>query len=179
MYLVWLLMLQKHIRKPITYISLFLLGLIRRALTQALIPHTAVLLLGHTVLFWLLEYQIRCSGNYCSTSLLQGVLSSERPCGAAVLTGRTFSPMLWLCAIFSSSSPRRCLEAPSGGKERAGSLEMSAGWHHTREWELDGKRVVLPAVSLVELASTTPNKLSWGSHFVAVWHYKPYLHLDK
>lgn len=51
MFLVWLLMLQKHIQKPITYISLFLLGLIRRALTQALIPHTAVLLLRHTVLF--------------------------------------------------------------------------------------------------------------------------------
>lgn len=44
MFLVWLLMLQKHIQKPITYISLFLLRLIRRALTPALIPHTAALL---------------------------------------------------------------------------------------------------------------------------------------
>lgn len=31
-----------------------------------------------------------------------------------------------------------------------------------QEWELDGRQVVLPAVSVLDLASNTPNKLSWG-----------------
>lgn len=47
LYVVWLLMLQKHMQKTITYLSLFLLRLVTRTLTQGLIPHTGVLLSRH------------------------------------------------------------------------------------------------------------------------------------
>lgn len=64
--------------------------------------------------------------------------------------------MLWLCAIFSSSCPRRCLEAPSG---EAGALRMPlSGLAAHQEWELHGKRVVLPVVSVVQLA---PPQTNW------------------
>lgn len=170
------------LQKPITYISLFLLGLIRRTLAQALTPHTAVLLLRHTVLFfffWLLEHQIRCSENYCCTSLLQGVLlSSERPCGSAVLTGGTFLPVLWLCAIFSSSSAHRCLEAPSGGRERLELCKcLQAG---TTPGVGVGWQAGCAACSFsAGSGKHHPKQTELGSYFVAVWHDKPYLHLDK
>lgn len=64
--------------------------------------------------------------------------------------------MLWLCAIFSSSCPRRCLEAPSG---EAGALRMPLSRLAAhQEWELHGKRVVLPVVSVVQLA---PPQTNW------------------
>lgn len=149
-------MLQKHIQKPITYISLFLLRLIRRAQTQAWIPHTAVLLLRLTALFWLLEQQIRCSGNYCCTSLLQGVLLFETPRSTAVLTGGTLLPMLWLCAIFTPHAHTGAWRLPV---ERLVPCECHCpGWQHTRSASTPGKRVVLPVVSVVQLA---PPQTNW------------------
>lgn len=175
MTLVWLLMLQKHIKKPITYISLFLLRLIRSTSTSSDPSRCCFAVEAHCPFFWLLEQQLRCSGNYCCTSLLQGVLSSERPCGAAVLTAGTSLPVWWLCAIFSSSSPRRCLEAPSGGREmlelckclQAGTTPgVGVGW-----------QMSCTACSFSGgVGKHHPKQTELGSHLVAGWHSKPYLH---
>lgn len=123
-YLVWLLMLQKHMQKPITYSSLFLLRLVTKVLTQALTPHTVVSLAWHAYSPFPLPaapdqmHWVSALENYCCALLLQGVLSSEGPSGAAVLTGRTFLTVSRPCAIFRSPSPCRWLEVASGGRER-------------------------------------------------------------
>lgn len=165
MFLVWLLMVQKHIQKPITYISLFSLRLIRRALTQALIPHTAVLLFveAHCLFFffWLLEHQIRCSGNYCCTSLLQGGLSSEKETMWCCSPDRRdiFAHCVALCHLYLLIPT----QVPGGSQwwqAEAGTTPGSGTWMEVTctAWGFSGRA-----------GKHHPKQTELGSHFVAVW----------
>ena len=132
-YLVWLLMLQKHMQKPITYL-ITILRLVTRARTQALIPqHCSFAVEAFSSLLFCLPaapdqmHWVPALENYRCTLLLQGVLSSGRPRSTVVLMVRTALSVLQLCAIFSSPSPQLCAIFRSPSPRRWPEAQ-SSGW---------------------------------------------------